>query len=156
VQQEVLVVRWEEAHRRSGNPAQGPGPCRLTRFRRVAIGASRETFPSTTSIWHGQLCEAIQQRRLVRFVYDGRLRVAEPHEYGLTDGGKLTLFFWQVAGETSPGRPLGWRKARVSGVTKLELLDRRFPGPRPTPSGQHIDWEVLFASVSARERAASE
>jgi hypothetical protein len=119
----------------------------------TSAGSGNSNGNRPTSILHEQLCRAINERRLVEFGYQGRFRVAELHEYGIIDDGKPTLFFWQVKGETSPGKPLGWRKARLTGVTRFKVLDDRFHGPRPPPSGQHLPWEVLFASVSARERA---
>ncbi len=32
-------------------------------------------------------------------------------------------------------------------MTDLVLLDRTFPGGRPTASGKHIEWDVLFNRV---------
>ncbi len=102
-------------------------------------------------ILHRQLCAAIDGRRLVSFVYQGRRRIAEPHDYGLT-GGRPTLFFYQVGGESRSGKPFGWRQAHVPEVTAFRALERSFPGPRPA-SGRHIPWERLYASVSRPEQA---
>jgi hypothetical protein len=32
-------------------------------------------------------------------------------------------------------------------MTDLVLLDQTFPGGRPTASGKHIQWDVLFIRV---------
>jgi hypothetical protein len=93
------------------------------------------------------LCRAIAERRLIAFSYDGHPRVAEPHDFGVIDGEKKLLCY-QVGGASRSGRPLGWRWAAVARISGLRLLDDHFPGPRPTPSGRHQRWDVLYASVS--------
>ena len=92
---------------------------------------------------------AIRERRMVAFILDGRPRLGEPHYYGLIDG-EPRLFFYQVGGESRSGRPIGWRWAVLSKVSELHLLDEHFGGTRPAPSGQHVKWDTLFATVSAR------
>ena len=55
---------------------------------------------------------AIADRRLVSFELDGLPRIAEPHDYGVSNG-VLQLFFYQVGGKSSSGAPLGWRTAVI-------------------------------------------
>jgi hypothetical protein len=93
---------------------------------------------------------AIAGRRLVSFDLDGYPRVGEPHDYGVVDG-VAKLLFYQVGGQSSSGRPLGWREAVISKVSKVKVLERQFAGPRPAPSGRHRKWDKLIASVSSRE-----
>lgn len=92
---------------------------------------------------------AIAEKRLVSFTLNGRRRVGEPHDYGLI-AGEPRLFFYQTGGESQSGRPLGWRWARLAGITDLDLLDQRFPGTRPAPTGRHVAWDSIIASVSVR------
>jgi hypothetical protein len=94
-----------------------------------------------------RIVEAITARRLIAFSYDGRERIAEPHDLGII-GGEKRLFYYQVGGESRSGRPLGWRWAVVARMEAVRLLDQRFAGPRPGPSGRHHRWERLLASVS--------
>jgi hypothetical protein len=93
------------------------------------------------------LRRAIAARRLIRFTLAGCDRVAEPHDYGIQNG-RLRLFFYQVGGNSSSGTPLGWRWADLDKLSALELLDDTFAGARITPSGRHIAWDALLASVS--------
>lgn len=95
------------------------------------------------------LCAAIGERRLVTFTFDGFQRKAEPHDFGILDGVP-TLFFWQLRSQKPSPRPVGWRRAVLSRITGLQVLDERFPGPRPTATGRHIRWERLIATVSPR------
>ena len=53
---------------------------------------------------------------------------------------------WQVAGASS--RPLpNWLLTKVDEMSDLALQDQTFPGGRPTASGKHIQWDVLFIRV---------
>lgn len=95
---------------------------------------------------------AIRELRLVAFTLDQCPRLAEPHDYGLIDG-EPRLFFYQVGGESRSGRPLGWRWAVLSKISQLRVLDQHFGGTRPVPSGRHVKWDTLFATVSPRAAA---
>ena len=102
-----------------------------------------------------QLRTAIGERRVIAFKLDGFARIAEPHDYGVVEGERR-LFFYQLGGESRSGRPLGWRWAKLSKIAELQLLERRFRGTRPAPSGRHVEWEQVLASVSRRSAAESE
>lgn len=104
-------------------------------------------MPSGHSIVDKTIRAAIAERRLISFELDGLPRIAEPHDYGVSKG-VLQLFFYQVGGKSSSGAPLGWRTAVISKVSGIKVLERRFAGPRPAPSGRHKHWDELIASVS--------
>ena len=95
------------------------------------------------------LRSAIARRALVRFMLNGCQRIAEPHDYGIHKGVPR-LFFYQVGGRSRSGAPLGWRWATLDNISELQILDETFPGPRPAPSQQHIEWDRLIASVAQR------
>src|SRR5439155_11652482 len=95
------------------------------------------------------LCVAIAERRLVTFILDGFWRIAEPHDYGIIDG-VARLFFYQIGGASRSGPPIGWRWGMLPRISELQILRDGFPGPRPAPSGRHIHWDVLIATVSPR------
>jgi hypothetical protein len=92
---------------------------------------------------------AIAERRLVAFMLDGRRRIAEPHDYGTIDG-VAKLFFYQVGGKSRSGPPIGWRWGVLTRISDMQMLGEGFAGPRPVPSGRHIRWDELFATVSGR------
>jgi hypothetical protein len=95
------------------------------------------------------LRRAITERRLITFMLNGCRRIAEPHDYGIRCGVPR-LFCFQTGGESSSGAALGWRWAALAKISQLQLLDITFAGPRAVPTGQHIEWDELFASVSPR------
>jgi hypothetical protein len=95
---------------------------------------------------------AIAQKHVIRFVYRSKLRVVEPHDYGIHKG-QVKLFGFQVGGLSSEPLP-GWRWTLVNSISDLRLLDEKFPGRRPTPSGKHHHWDQLFIRVAPPEADA--
>jgi hypothetical protein len=93
----------------------------------------------------GLLRAAIEQKRLVQLVYGSKLRILEPHDYGVHKGS-VKLLGYQVGGFSS-GRLPNWRWMEVDSISDLRLLSRTFPGGRPSPSGQHHQWDRLFLRV---------
>jgi hypothetical protein len=100
---------------------------------------------------HKTLCAAIGERRLLAFYSKDHERIAEPHDYGVKDSVRK-LFYYQVGGTSSSGRPLGWRWAEPAEISGVKMLEKRFAGPRPAPTGRRVKWDRLFASVSMNER----
>ncbi len=96
---------------------------------------------------HKVVLAAIQQKRQIRFVFDDKERIAEPHDYGVQNG-MIRLLAWQTDGQSS-GRIPGWRWFEVERISGITLLERTFPGNRPAPSGRHHQWDVLYARVSS-------
>lgn len=94
---------------------------------------------------HPLLWTAIENTRIIRFAYHGKDRIAEPHDHGILNGS-VQLLSWQVAGRSSRRIP-NWLLTKVDEITELELLDQAFPGGRPTATGKHIKWDVLFIRV---------
>jgi hypothetical protein len=94
-----------------------------------------------------RLRSAVQGRRIITFTLRGLPRRAEPHDYGIIDGVPK-LFFYQIDGRSRSGPPIGWRWAVVSELTDIEVLDDPFAGARETPTGRHVRWDLLIASVS--------
>jgi histidyl-tRNA synthetase len=91
--------------------------------------------------------KAINERRLIRFAYQGKPRVAEPHDYGIQNGS-VRLLTYQLRGSSNSGGLPAWRWIEVQGISDLEILSETFAGNRPAASGKHHAWDHVFASVS--------
>jgi hypothetical protein len=102
--------------------------------------------PGVIKSTHKLIWTSIEERRHVRFLYDGKERVSEPHDYGIQKG-RVRLLLYQFAGESNSGRLPAWRLVDVAGMSELEVLDTTFPGNRPAPSGQHHKWDQIFIRV---------
>ena len=74
----------------------------------------------------GLIVKAIRDKRRLRFVYNGKLRLAEPQCYGIGTRGTELLRVHQIYGGTER-EPL----FDVSMMTGLVALDERFTKPGP-------------------------
>jgi hypothetical protein len=91
------------------------------------------------------LWQAIEHRRMIRLVYHGKERLVEPHDHGILNG-TVQLLGYQVAG--SSNRPLpNWILMKVNEMQDLQMLEKTFAGGRPTASGKHLRWDILFIRV---------
>jgi len=88
---------------------------------------------------------AIEQTRLLRLRYRDKLRIVEPHDYGVHNG-VIKLLTWQIGGASSGPLP-NWRWMETDLIADAQILDRTFPGGRPTPSGKHHQWDKLYLRV---------
>ena len=101
---------------------------------------SMNSLPPNRLLW-----EAIEQRHVIQFLYHGKVRIVEPHDHGIHNSS-VQLLGRQTAGANR--RPLPcWLTVKTEEMLELTMLDEMFPGGRPTPSGQHIEWDTLFIRV---------
>src|SRR5437660_12217113 len=88
------------------------------------------------------LWSAIEHRRIIRLLYHGKKRIVEPHDHGILNGS-VQLLGYQIAGSSS--RPLpNWIPMKVTEMNDVDMLEQTFPGRRPTSSGKHLRWDILF------------
>lgn len=92
------------------------------------------------------IIDAITNKRLLKFSYHEYDRIVEPHVYGVKDGKEALLVF-QVSGESSSGGLPEWRRMFLDEITNLEILEEKFPGQRPTPSGKHSSFDKTIKIV---------
>jgi hypothetical protein len=88
------------------------------------------------------LCAAIAERRIVAFIYKGRLRTAEPHILGADHQGEAILSAWQLSG----GSGEAFRTYRLQAMSKVRLTGAQFAGPRPAYNPRH----TIFAEIDCR------
>ena len=77
-----------------------------------------------------KICNAIMERRLIRFYYEGHLRIVQPHAYGIHKNTKNeVLRAYQVGGYSSSGNIPGWRLYLVRKISNIEITDETFENP---------------------------
>lgn len=91
--------------------------------------------------------QALAEKKLVEFQYQGYTRIAEPHVYG-RNGGVKQLLVYQVRGGSKSGQLPNWRRVDLPEVSNLHILNETFSGRRANPSGEHSAWDETFAIVS--------
>jgi hypothetical protein len=86
------------------------------------------------------LCEAIRRRRLLMFEYGDRMRVVEPHLYGVNTAGREALSAWLRPGHSRADPDGGWRMYLVEGMHAVQLLPDAFDAPREgfNPDDPHL------------------
>ena len=94
--------------------------------------------------WDAELRFAIANKRLLQCRYDTRVRIAEPHDYGLLHGAPKLLVY-QLRGGRSPVPD--WRLLDVSKIDELVVLEQTFRGSRREAHQHHHQWDTLFARV---------
>jgi len=84
--------------------------------------------------------QAIRDKKVLEFNYSGHNRIVEPHVLGISNG-KLQLLGYQIGGSSSSGGIPEWRRFDLNNISNLVVLDQRFSGRRPFPSGRHSAWD---------------
>ena len=92
-----------------------------------------------------EIAKAIHERKLLRFSYDGGLRMVEPYVYGACETHEL-LRAYQVSGH-SRSRPTGWKLFRVEEINDIVVLDQRFGEPHAGYMRNDPCMEVVYAEV---------
>ena len=77
------------------------------------------------------LCQAISERRVVRFYYDGGVRDVEPNCHGCSKDDNDLLRGYQVGGYSSSGDSIAWKMFRLDRMSGLVTTAATFRGPRP-------------------------
>ena len=77
------------------------------------------------------ICQAIEERKLLRLVYDGHERIVEPHLVGQKRTGNDALSAWQVGGYSKTNRQPPWRNYLLHRISHAEIIDQTFEQARP-------------------------
>lgn len=74
---------------------------------------------------------AIANKQVISFNYDGHSRIVEPHTYGISKTGKETLRGYQTGGTSDRGSIPDWRPFTISKIQNLQVTDKNFSNIRP-------------------------
>lgn len=77
-----------------------------------------------------QICSAIQNKKLLEFIYDGYFRRVEPHTLGVSKRGNDLLSAYQVSGESKEGKVPDWKQFNLEKIQDLIVLNETFVNPR--------------------------
>ena len=90
---------------------------------------------------------AIANKEVIEFTYQGYPRVAEPHVYGIK-AGKRKILVYQIGGLTSSGKIPDWRLVNIDEISGLRVIkDQKFAGPREYHEANYKDWDTVIASA---------
>jgi len=95
-----------------------------------------------------QICNAIRERRLIRFYYDGYERFVQPHAYGIhKDTGNEVLRAYQVGGDSSSGDIPDWRLYIVNKISNVEVIDEVFENTAPGYKRNDSSMSYIFCQI---------
>lgn len=72
-----------------------------------------------------EICNAIRNKNIIEFIYDGENRTVEPHCYGFTTKENEAIRAYQIAGYSSSGK-MGWKLYDLSKAKNMKVLDETF------------------------------
>jgi predicted DNA-binding transcriptional regulator YafY len=75
------------------------------------------------------ICNAIAEKKIIQFRYDGYTRIVEPFCCGINTKDNYVLRSFQIGGHSSTKKN-GWKMFDLADISKLEILDDRFEGNR--------------------------
>ena len=93
------------------------------------------------------IIQAIRDRELVTFFYDGYPRTVEPHAYGESSKGEELHRAYQVAGGSSSGRVQSWRLFKVDQINGIHQDGECFSGPRPGYKLNDSALDIIYAQL---------
>jgi hypothetical protein len=111
-----------------------------------AVPASARGEPSGEGNDDQRIRHAITTKHLLKFSLYGRVRIVEPHDYGIRNGAPQLLVY-QVRGESQSGKLPAWRWVMLGHASNFEVLDETFAGSRNADVKHHVQWDRLFARV---------
>jgi len=76
------------------------------------------------------ICDAIHNRCVLKFIYDGHPRIVEPHAYGLSRARNEVIRCYQTGGTSHSGRVPIWRLMGVAQIESLTVTEEHFEGER--------------------------
>jgi len=91
------------------------------------------------------ITNAIGNKNLLRFLFNGHWRTVEPHAYGRGIQGGDKLSGWQTEGK--PQDVAGWRSYTCSEVSELKALPVTFSGPRQGFNRYDPTFRTIYAQV---------
>jgi len=78
------------------------------------------------------ICDAIRNRRVLKFTYDGHPRIVEPHAYGLTRARTRNevMRCYQTGGTSRYSKVPEWKLMKVNLIKSLTVTEKHFVGER--------------------------
>jgi hypothetical protein len=96
---------------------------------------------------HSALVAAIENHRILTFVYDDLLRKVEPYAYGQFDNGHIILSAYQIGGLSSQGKLPAWRLFLVDKIEHLSVTTEAFCGDNPGYNPNYNKIVRVFAKI---------
>jgi hypothetical protein len=77
------------------------------------------------------ICDAIRKRMVIRFYYDGGIRIVEPHCHGISTAGNEVLRAYQIGGYSESEQHVGWKLIAMNRIYGIQPDGITFIATRP-------------------------
>lgn len=88
--------------------------------------------------------KAIENKNLISFEYNGKIRIGEPHILGILNN-KEQLLLWQISGESNSGFLPNWRRCDITNIFNLNILPETFVNIRE--QGRGASFDTIYALI---------
>src|SRR5207249_6004320 len=84
------------------------------------------------------ICKAIQNKAVIQFNYEGKLRIVEPQCHGISKAGNELMRGFQTSGYSRSRRSIAEKLFEVAKISELKETGDTFsnPGPHYNPDDQ--------------------
>lgn len=96
---------------------------------------------------------AIASKNIIKFTYQGRQRIAEPHIYGVHSGRKQLLVY-QIGGDSTTGDLPNWRRFNVDEISSIHITPQSVKAQQPLTSGKNSVFDEILAVATIRDEIA--
>ena len=96
------------------------------------------------------LISAIENRAVIRFIYNGRQRIVEPQTYGVSTTGNELLRAYQREGGSKSADASPFRLFEVAKLARLEITSEQFAGARAEHNPHDGAMSEIFATLPKR------
>lgn len=95
-----------------------------------------------------KICNAIENKKIIQFYYEGGVSVVEPHCYGIhKDTGNEVLCGFQTEGFSRSGGLPNWRFFIVDKMSNLMVKNEYFTEPRPLYNPNDKRMSTIFCNI---------
>lgn len=97
------------------------------------------------------LVSAIENKEVLSFIYQGKLRIVEPQTYGVSTAGNHVLRLHQIGGESRSGEQFG-KLFEVAKMSRLKKTGAHFEQalPQHNPNDKAMNHGVRYVGASAQ------
>ena len=93
------------------------------------------------------ICNAIRNKEIIQFYYDGGIRIVEPFCYGKNHKGNMVLSGFQVDGYSSSGKAEGWKLFKIEEMKDISLTGKKFELIRPFYNPNDTRMSIIICKV---------
>ena|ERR1041384_3668715 len=72
-----------------------------------------------------EVCRAIEDQKVIRFLYKNQPRIAEPYICGVSAAGKYIMLAFQTGGYSSSNK-FGWKLFEIANISALNVTEEEF------------------------------